>query len=352
MDFPALCLHCLPPPPTLHSNTPIASSSSWSLSPPEDSQYQALHNHFSTIFHNYRMSLPITTGDSKHDGPFQSQSQYSVSANNSVTSNSESAANQMEARINTHLQAIYRAWQALLPASRNEIWIKSLARSIALKSNHIDRLKREVEGISQEAAHLRQQVNELSRLQCPREFKIAPPRTVRIESEIMTALGEKIHNLDAEGLGYDESRDTSNGSMGCSINSNLLDRNVNMDMAVERTIARWKNVVKEVRSQNSGSNGYYGADKGLNAQQSLTGESLSAREKAQTPSVQALNDWERAGGPVKNETNNIGIGSDADADADMEEEDASSFVEMVDAPCKKVMYGSLKGESKLYEMKS
>lgn len=333
MDFPALCLHCLPPPPTLHTNTPIPSSFSWSLLPPDDSQYQALRNHFTSVFHNYRISLSFATAKSKQETSFPHQAQYSVSSDAQFTAaTAGSAGSQLEAKINAHLQAIFRAWQALPPGNQSEIWTVSLARSVALKNNQIDGLKREVDRALQDAAHLRQQLDELSRMQLPKEFKIVPPRTTRIESEIMTGLGEQMLGIGVDGRGQGGKADTKNRPSDQSIDFNILDENLNLGTAVEHAIARWKTVVKDVRVQVGVSSDGSNIEKGMIAQQILNRDSVSGRERIQALNINMANDWERPGQAVKNESGVIGVGSDADADADMEEEDTNSFVEMVDAP--------------------
>lgn len=333
MDFPALCLQCLLPPPTLNTSTPIPSPTSWSLSPPDNAQYQAIRNHFTSIFHNYRMSFSFPSATQKQDIPFSIPNQLVMSTENQeMASSSISAANQLELKVNEHLQAIYRAWQALSPENKTEIWTISLARSIAMKSNQISTLKREVERLAQEAAHLRQQVDELGRTQYPREFKAVPPRTTHVEGEIISVLGEKMYGIGVENRPQGDKVDIRNRLSNQTNKNNILDGNVQLDTAVEHVISRWKNVVKEVRVQLGGSNDCANSEKGVSAQQSLSGESIGIRERNQAPNVDISNEWGRAGQVAKSHLSTTGIGSDADADADMEEEDTSSFVEMVDAP--------------------
>lgn len=333
MDFPALCLQCLLPPPTLNTSTPIPSPTSWSLSPPDNAQYQAIRNHFTSIFHNYRMSFSFPSTMPKQDIPFSIPNQLVMSTDNQeMASSSISAANQLELKVNEHLQAIYRAWQALSPDNKTEIWTISLARSIAMKSNQISTLKREIERLAQEAAHLRQQVDEIGRIQYPREFKAVTPRTTHVESEIISVLGEKMYGIGVENRSQGDKVDMRNRLSNQANKSNILDGNVQLETAVEHVISRWKNVVKEVRVQLGGSNDCANSEKGVSAQQSLSGESIGIRERNQAPNVDISNEWGRAGQVAKSHLSTTGIGSDADADADMEEEDTSSFVEMVDAP--------------------
>ncbi|KAI6244649.1 hypothetical protein HI914_07327 [Erysiphe necator] len=333
MDFPALCLHCLLPPPTLNTSTPIPSPTSWSLSPPDNSQYQAIRNHFTSLFHNYRMSFSFTSAVPKQEISFPTQNQLPTSADNKdVASSSINAANKLELKVNEHIQAIYRAWQALPSSNQSEIWTLSLARSIAMKSYQIESLKREVERLVQEAVHLRQEVSESGRMQYPREFRSVPPRTTHVEGELISVLGEQMYVMDDESRVQLEKNETKSRSSNQINENNILDGNVHLDTAVERVISRWRNVVKDVRMQLGRTSECTNPDKSIGAQQSLTGDNVGVRERARTQNADVPNEWGRAKQIAKNNSGTAGAGSDADADADMEEEDTSSFVEMVDAP--------------------
>ncbi|CCU82626.1 Hypothetical protein BGHDH14_bgh01593 [Blumeria hordei DH14] len=332
MDFPALCLHCLPPPPTLHTNTPIPSPNSWSLSPPEEAQYQALRNHFASAFHNYRISLSVTIPPSNIEAIYTPSAHSNIySDTRSLGASIESATNSLEGKVNSHLQAIFRAWQALSSTNRAEIWNISLARNIALKSNQIDSMKRKIEAISQDASHLRQQIDELNRMQQPREFRTAPPRTTRIESETINVLGERILGMGVKVRLDPENSTSGNSCQKRSPGPNIFDQSVHIDTIIERSVGRWKNIVRETRKKSSEINDV-GIERGAITHQGLSGESIVIGDKFQSSGMPIPNEWERHNEPVKNGAVNAGVGSDADADADMEEDDGSSFVEMVDAP--------------------
>jgi len=193
-------------------------------------------------------------------------------------------------------------------------------------------LKKEKELITQEAAHLRIQVDDLSRLQHPREFKLLAPTTLPLDGKIMREI-------------------TNSRMVTSSIGFNIMDRNLQLDAMVDKVIGRWKGVVKEAR----------GASSGLPAQRSLSGESAVSTahmsefqsvvkpiapshntSKIQSPNhnsqpqkdhqPQSQNQSESLRQiPSDNEhhitptlmTNGADMGSDpdADADADMEEDD-------------------------------
>ncbi|KAF8858022.1 hypothetical protein BDZ45DRAFT_591865 [Acephala macrosclerotiorum] len=303
LDFPALCLHCLPPPLTLHTASPIPTSTSWSILPPSDVQYQALRSHFIAEFHRYRISCAIATTSRPDDLSYPPPPNlFDTNDLAEITARAESEASELETKINEHLHAVFGHWNSLPAQKRSEIWTLELARSVGRKSEEATKLKKEKEFAQQETAHLRLQVDELSRLQHPREFKINPPITMPFDKELMNSLGEM--GMNAQVVGF-----------------SLMDRNVQLDTAVERAMGRWKGVVKQARGGG-----------GLSGQRSLSGESSAPPHSSSSnaaPTIQ-MNHATTNGNGITNGMDGIGSDADADADADMEEDD--SYVEMSDAP--------------------
>jgi len=215
------------------------------------------------------------------------------------------------------------------------------ARSVGKKSEEITKLKKEKEFSLQEMSHLKQQVDELSRLQHPREFRLVSPTTIGINGEVMTEMGE-LGIKRGRGVGFD-----------------LMDRHVHLDTAIERAVGRWKTVVKGARG---------GVNGGMASQRSLSGESAPPTSASAPPTTsqqvppppaptqnhQGQNLQHIAPAPpsqnhaTQNQNQNqnqnhsqprmpqdpppplqnIDSQSDADADADADMEDDDSFVEM------------------------
>ncbi|TVY38255.1 hypothetical protein LSUB1_G006163, partial [Lachnellula subtilissima] len=177
LDFPALCLHCLPPPPTLYQSTPLPNSSSWSILPPDDHQYQALRSHFSSEFHRWRVSCAIANTIQPDDLSYPPPPHLFADVDDpaEMAQRAEASASDLESRISEHLHSAFAHWNGLSAQKRQEIWMLEFARSVGKKSQDIEKLKKEKEFILQEATHLKQQVDELSRLQQPREFRLVGP---------------------------------------------------------------------------------------------------------------------------------------------------------------------------------
>ncbi|KAG4028362.1 hypothetical protein MFRU_022g00820 [Monilinia fructicola] len=298
LDFPALTLHCLPPPPTLYASTPIPNSASWSILPPDELQFQALRKHFSSEFHRYRISLSIATTAPQDDLSYPPQENFSGLENmNALHQQAEADAQSMEARISEHLHSMFGHWNSLPPNKRTELWTLELARNIGRKSEEITKLKKEKELLQQETAHSKLQVEELSRLQQPREFRIQPPSPLPVDSRLMAELGKM-------------------GTTYKSVGLQLMDRSVHLDTAVERAIGRWKGVVKQARGASSQS--------GMTAQKPLE----SNVNEGLPPSNPAQLNTSITSQPLQEDAQDIGSDQDADGDADMEEDD--TFVDMTD----------------------
>ncbi|KAF7854543.1 hypothetical protein EAF04_010352 [Stromatinia cepivora] len=301
LDFPALTLHCLPPPPTLYASTPIPNSSSWSILPPDELQYQALRKHFSSEFHRYRISISIATTAPQDDLSYPPQENFNGLENlAALHQQAEADAQSMEARISEHLHSMFGHWNSLPPNTRTELWTLELARNIGRKSEEISKLKKEKELLQQETAHSKLQVEELSRLQQPREFRIQPPSPIPVDSRLMAEMGKMETTYKAVGF-------------------QLMDRSVHLDTAVERAIGRWKGVVKQAR----GGSGHSGSA-GMAAQKPLES---NINEGLPPPNPPQLNSTITSQ-PLQEDAQDIGSDQDADGDADMEEDD--TFVDMTD----------------------
>ncbi|KAG0645785.1 hypothetical protein D0Z07_8063 [Hyphodiscus hymeniophilus] len=316
LDFPALTLHCLPPPPTIYQSSPLPNTSSWSVLPPDDQQYQALRAHFSSEFRKWRVSCAIATTTLPDDLSYPPPNLFSnFDDPTDIAQQAEADATDLEAKISDHLHQMFAHWTSLSIQKRSEIWTLELARSVGRKSSEVQRLKREKELSQQETAHLKLQIDEVSRLQHPREFRLNPPSTTPIDSRVMAVAGE---------MGVKDS----------SVGFNLVDRNEPLDQTVLRAIGRWKGIVKEARGAGPNS-------AGMAAQRSLSGELQAPPQPSQNrtprqqnghhisptkhnqPSNPNLNGT--TNNPMMNGTEDLGSDEDADADADMEEDD--SFVE-------------------------
>ncbi|KAF2092004.1 hypothetical protein K490DRAFT_31088, partial [Saccharata proteae CBS 121410] len=118
LNFPSLCLHCLPAPTTLFSPTPFPTNESWSVTPPGQKQFDALNRHVrdrlmqrqrhQQLFPNGHMSAA-----SKPSSPLPTPPLFDPDPQ----------------RLMTHVQDAYAHWKSLPEKQRQEAWQLEILRS-------------------------------------------------------------------------------------------------------------------------------------------------------------------------------------------------------------------------------
>ncbi|KAI0426252.1 hypothetical protein F5Y09DRAFT_70410 [Xylaria sp. FL1042] len=314
LDFPALTLQCLQAPPTLFSSTPHPTSTSWSIQPPGQKQYEALQMYFRDEFQKWRVSCATATTLTTEDLTYPpSETKFPRDMRESVK-RAEKAAALLEKQVHEHLQSTYHVWEQLPAQRRSELWGLELAKSVSRRQKEIEKLKETQYTIKQENANLKLQIEHLNRLQQPREFRIVPPATIPIEETYMNYL---------LGLG-------ASGVHGTGVT--VEERHVDLNTMVSRAIDRWKSVILSTRGTG-----------GLGSQKSFDHVTPSTTPTNATP-VTLPPPHQRASGarshapqksltlPPALSTTSAGAttapsaadedNSDQDADADMDEGDA------------------------------
>lgn len=253
LDFPALCLQCLEPPPTLFSSTQHPTSTSWSITPPGEKQNEALLSYFQDEFRKWKIACATATTAVMEELTYP-PSQAPISQENTRESvqEAEKAAECLEKQVTEHLVSAFSVWEQLPTQRRQELWILELARSVGRKQKEVDRLKEAQQSLKQENTKLKSQIDHLNRLQEPREFKIMSPMTWSMDGRMMQLAAEA-------GL-------SGRRVVGLS----MEDRHSDINTVVSSAIDRWKGVILTSR-----------ATSGLTAQKPLDQQSAPA----QTPTT-------------------------------------------------------------------
>ncbi|KAI0403268.1 hypothetical protein F4802DRAFT_314249 [Xylaria palmicola] len=234
LDFPALTLQCLQAPPTLFSSTPHPTSTSWSIQPPSQKQYEALQMYFHDEFHKWRVACATATTISTEDLTYPpSETKFPHDMRDSVK-RAEKAAALLEKQVQEHLQTTYQVWDQLPPQRRSELWGLELARSVGRRQKELEKMKETQYALRQENANLKTQIEHLNHLQQPREFRIVPPATLPIEETFMNYL----LSLGASGV----------KGIGVTVD----ERHVDLNTMVNRAIDRWKSVIVSTRNPGMG----------------------------------------------------------------------------------------------------
>lgn len=231
LDFPALCLQCLEPPPTLFSSTQHPTPTSWSINPPGEKQDQALLAYFQEEFRKWKITCSSATTAVMEEltYPPSQTATFQENTRDSVQ-RAERAAERLERQVTEHLASAFSVWQQLPPQRRQELWILELARSVGRKQKEVDKLKETQHSLEQENANLKSQIDHLNRLQQPREFKVANPMT--------WGMSQKMIQLAAE-AGVSGRR---------VVGLNMEDRHSDLNTVVSSAIDRWKNVIVSTRA--------------------------------------------------------------------------------------------------------
>jgi hypothetical protein len=328
LDFPALTLQCLKPPPTLFSSTQHPTSTSWSIQPPGQREFNALQVHFQEHFHKWKIACVTATTDAVEELTYPPNGTYRDKRE--IVKKAEKSAESLERQVNEHLQSAYTVWEKLPPQRQNELWVLELARGVGRRYKESETLKEKHHKLEQENANLKSQIEQLNRLQQPREFKILTPTTIPFDKDF-------IANTYELGL-------KASPVVGFSIQ----DRHSDLSTVVTRSIERWKNVIISSRIATAG----MGAQKSLdqsNGDQGLNGTSVpQSRSQSHTPQQQTQphqppkrQSTASTNGlmseHVTTSTNttappSVEETSDQDADAEMEDDD--SFAMMNTSPTK------------------
>ncbi|KAI8241040.1 hypothetical protein K4K57_012915 [Colletotrichum sp. SAR 10_99] len=240
LDFPALTLQCLASPPTLFSSTQHPTSTSWSVQSPGQREYDALRAFFQEEFSNWKIKCATATTAAveeltypPRDGPYRDARE--------AVKKAEKSAENLEKQVTEHLQSAFTVWNSLPVQRRNELWLLEMARSVGRKQTEISKMKDAQHKLEQENAHLKSQIDQLNRLQQPREFKLFAPTMIPFDRHHMA------HVLENGVSG-----------IGRSVGLRLEDRHSDINEVVEKSIGRWKTVIASSRvASNAGATTSY-----------------------------------------------------------------------------------------------
>jgi hypothetical protein len=237
LDFPALTLRCLSPPPTIFSSTQIPSPTSWSVSPPDQQQYEALCRYFAEEFRKWKITCAAATTAVQDDVQYPPSHTHFEDDRREAVLRAERQAEQLQAQMNIHLQAVYQAWHNLPVQRQQETWLLEMARNVGTKQKEIENLNETQHKLRQENENLRSEIATLNRLQHPREFKIMPPETFPTSQKFLNFLLEEGVVHGRRGIGF-----------------NMDSRHEDIGPVVTAGIERWKNVIISTRAQQGGMN--------------------------------------------------------------------------------------------------
>ncbi|KAF4964799.1 hypothetical protein FSARC_7311 [Fusarium sarcochroum] len=265
LDFPALTLQCLQPPPTLFSSTQHPTSTSWSVQSPGHREFEALETYFTEEFQAWKVTCASATTAVMDEFTYPPSTGNFRNARESVRK-AEKTAEQLEAQVDEHLRSAYTVWESLPVQRRQELWILELARGVGRKHKEAQKMKEQQHRLKQENANLKSQIEQLNKLQQPKEFKLAAPVTIPIERELLA-------------LSYEQAV-----KGGRTIGFSIEDSQVDLSSLVSRSIERWKGVIASTRANASGMKGQRPLDQSSQASGGTAVNGQPPTPQIQTPS--------------------------------------------------------------------
>jgi hypothetical protein len=190
-----------------------------------------------------------------------------------------------------HLDAAFVQWSSLASSVKDQVWRLELARSVGRKALTISSMKSDREKILQDNAHLRTQVEQLSRCQQPREFQMMPPTTIPISSRAAVELDDM-------------------GVRGVAVGLSINDKDEPIEGLVKNAVGRWLAVVRSSRG-NAGMASQRPLDQPTEKDERQ--QTISQIQNGNGGSTTRIADSER--------DSEMDLDADADADADAEGEE-------------------------------
>ncbi|RDA88034.1 hypothetical protein CP532_5320 [Ophiocordyceps camponoti-leonardi (nom. inval.)] len=315
LDFPALALQCLCPPPTLFSSTQHPTPTSWSVQSPGQREFNALKAYFRQRLRAWKLTCASTSSDEDRHLASAGQHQDAPDA----VRKAEIAADNLERQVEEHLQSAYAVWQTLSAQRQQELWVLELARGVGSKHKETETLKAQRLKLEQENANLKSQIEQLNRRQQPPEFQLLPPATV---------------SLDRDVLAHAYERGVKGGQ---AIALDLVDdAEADLGTVITKSIEKWKNVIAATRPTTGGMTAQRALDHAAvsPSQPKTVSHSQTAppSQPAPTP-AQSLGPKRLSTASTRAQTasssvsNSIEETSDQDADAEMEDDDSFAIMD-------------------------
>lgn len=193
--FPSLCLHLLPPPPSLFASHPFSSPTSFPLQPPGAEHLEIL-----------RQSLRSKTAQWQSDqlaADSTTPPHARQSTNSTDTSMIYRSAQQHEEMSLRHLDLAFNHWNSLPHETRRDAWQLEITRAFAREAEKRKSLDEQLSRVQQEANQLRTQVERLGSCQWPREFALFPPDTLPLPRDVARELDSQESQISADSSRWD-----------------------------------------------------------------------------------------------------------------------------------------------------
>ncbi|OJD20215.1 hypothetical protein ACJ73_08452 [Blastomyces percursus] len=200
--FPALCLHILPPPPSLFSIHPFPTPTSFPLEPPGMDKRNIIKQAMLVQIQQWKSNQLAAVASSAYQGTGGSNAGSPRAWDQGMI---ERSAQQHEEIAIKHLELSFNHWISLPPDARTDIWLMEITRAFAREKERREEVEKQLARTQQEVNQLQAQIERLENCQWPREFAIFPPEMLPIPRMVSRALAEdgKLNGIDSSRWDYD-----------------------------------------------------------------------------------------------------------------------------------------------------
>lgn len=191
--FPSLCLHLLPPPPSLFSAQPFPSPTSFPLDPPGPEHLEIVRQALRSKIGQWQSDqiAADSTGHPRHlSGGLDPSMVYRT-------------AQQHEELSLRHLDLAFGHWNSYSYEHRRDVWQLEITRAFAREAEKRKSMDEQLARVQQEANQLRAQVERLGSCQWPREFALFPPDTLPLSRDVARELDAKESQISPESSRWD-----------------------------------------------------------------------------------------------------------------------------------------------------
>ncbi|ODA82381.1 hypothetical protein RJ55_00888 [Drechmeria coniospora] len=227
LDFPALTLQCLRPPPTLFSSTQHPTSTSWSVQFPGQREFGAMKSYFRDELRYWKAARASAAAAAVDETSANAQKETQE-----AVKRLEKIAGNLETQIEEHLQSAYAVWASLPAQRQQELWILELARGVGRKHKEAEMGKELQHTLQQENAKLKMQLEQVHRLrQQQGELHVRSSTGASLDRDLLVSAYEQAVKQGKVIIGFD-----------------MEDRNADLGTVVSNSIERWKNVISMTRA--------------------------------------------------------------------------------------------------------
>jgi len=216
--FPSLCLHLLPPPPSLFASHPFSSPTSFPLQAPGG-------EHLDIIRQALRSKVAQWQADQLAADPALLSRYSGVALDNEMVYRTAQQHEEISFR---HLDLAFNHWSTLPQEARRDAWQLEITRAFVRELEKRKSSDEKLARMEQEANQLRAQVERLGACQWPREFALFPPDTLPLPRDIAREMDSKESHISPDSARWD----------------------------YDNVVAKWKRVVMHDRSMGRTGVGY------------------------------------------------------------------------------------------------